>query len=353
MTAGTQAAVDAINANGGVDGHKISMSFCEDGSPISDPDSTANCGTSAASAHDLAAVGVFTTTSQDLLPTLQKAKIPDLSLIVLDQADLTSPASFPLIPGNDVGAAALGVLLMQQHCVKPAVIDQAGNPSDALYESSFTKGVEYSKGTVGPILEVPTTQFSFTATIAQIEESGSTCVAVDSSTQQMIAIYQAIQSSGKALLVAANETLVDAAVISTVGALANGTVLVTNLVPLAEQTTDQKHAEEQITKYQGAADVNGFQLLNWETVYVFAAAANDVIKAKEAITSANIWKAMNKLNFNMKLAQPLDFAKKGPIPGEPRGVLTGQYFEHIVNGQVLPLSKKLVNLAPALEGKRS
>jgi ABC-type branched-subunit amino acid transport system substrate-binding protein len=104
VDAGARAAVQAINAAGGVNRKQVVYSFCN---TKGEANQALACARSAAEDKVDAIVGrvdIFTTQST---PILEKAGIPDIGAVPISEIDYRSPASFPLHSGN-YGAFAAG-----------------------------------------------------------------------------------------------------------------------------------------------------------------------------------------------------------------------------------------------------
>lgn len=97
VNAGAQAAVEAINAAGGVDGRMIEYSFCD---TRGDANQAMVCAREAVEDGVDAIVGrvdIFTTQST---PILEAAGIPDIGAVPIAEIDYQSPVSYPLHAGN-------------------------------------------------------------------------------------------------------------------------------------------------------------------------------------------------------------------------------------------------------------
>jgi branched-chain amino acid transport system substrate-binding protein len=109
--AGVNAAVKAINAAGGVNGHPLVVVQCD---TKNNPDGAAACGRQLVSSGVVAMVGSITGFGASLLPILQAAHIPSLGQIAVGAADLANPDGFPFAPsgiGVAVGEPALAASL--------------------------------------------------------------------------------------------------------------------------------------------------------------------------------------------------------------------------------------------------
>ena len=94
--AGAAAAAKAINAAGGINGHKVNVVFCN---PEADPNKAVACARQAATDKAIAVVGMTDTLDNVILPVLQQEGIPDVGATVGgNPIDVQSPDAYPLTP---------------------------------------------------------------------------------------------------------------------------------------------------------------------------------------------------------------------------------------------------------------
>src|ERR1700722_13538834 len=103
--AAMQAKVDAVNASGGIDGHQIDLTTCND---QLDPDQSAACARQAVSNGDVAVVASYEPYTAQVLPILESANIPFFNGEAIDNGDANSATEFPLTGGAITQSAAAG-----------------------------------------------------------------------------------------------------------------------------------------------------------------------------------------------------------------------------------------------------
>jgi branched-chain amino acid transport system substrate-binding protein len=138
---GVQAAAAAINATGGIDGHKIRVDVCD---TKGDPNISAQCGRTAASNGDVAVVGTFDPIgAAQLVAVLQAEHIPYIGGLPTAPAEFTSPVSFQFDPGALLGSTALVQLWSDSGCKNVAAIAPAnpGNNTVATEQQQIGKKV--------------------------------------------------------------------------------------------------------------------------------------------------------------------------------------------------------------------
>lgn len=111
-SAGLNAAVGAINAAGGIHGHKMVVNVCND---ENDPNQAAACARqAAANPAVLAAVGNDTNYGAQVDPILAKAGIANIGPIPYSSTDFTDKNSYPTSMGtlSEAGQVAVAISLL-------------------------------------------------------------------------------------------------------------------------------------------------------------------------------------------------------------------------------------------------
>jgi ABC-type branched-subunit amino acid transport system substrate-binding protein len=97
VDAGARAAVQAINAAGGVNGRPVEYSFCNTKGEANQAMACARAAVEDGVDAVVGRVDIFTTQST---PILEKGGIPDIGAVPISEIDYRSPLSFPLHSGN-------------------------------------------------------------------------------------------------------------------------------------------------------------------------------------------------------------------------------------------------------------
>ena len=346
LNQGTQAAVDDINAHGGIGGHPVKLDICYDGAPESDPNSTAQCAKQAVSSHEVALVGTFTAFSQDLYPVIQPASIPNISAVMIDPADYTSPLAFALAPNGDSVLTGVGIALGQAGCKKAAFLTPDAGAS-AAFVGAFAAGAKWAGASVAPAVTVPATQADFAPTIAQFVSEGVDCIGYNMGGQSAAAFLAAIKSSGHSFRLAATTAQLSSAQIAQFGHQLNGTLLVGPFYPRAFDTAGQRNALTDMKKYQGVTAPVDLQIAAWAAVMTFAEAARNVVAADQSVTAMAVTKALDSLrNGGADIEAPLDYAKPGPS-ALPRIRGFDEFVERISDGARVPVSRTPISTLAA------
>lgn len=360
LSLGVRAAVDSINAAGGIGGHKLKFTFCPDGAPpLGDPNTSANCARQAVQSHDAAVVGEFTIYDNDLFPILHAAHIPTLIGPAGSSQDATDPDAFPVTEsGFPILVGQAEVLRQQAGCKKEAVITLSGIPTTNQIVQAVSAGAKYAGAQVGaPSLVTPNT-VDFSPSIAKLSAEGVDCV-VDGfpTTAQTQPILQAIKSSGTNMKMSVNVDVLTNSAIKSIGPLLSGVYGSDSAYEKAlAGTNDTANATPQeaamlaaMKKYEPSALAqNHSDYPGYATVMVLKAAIQKVVANKKPVTAANLFDALNQLQVSTGITPPLNFGRKSEIQSMPRMFNTGVNFYEVKNGNLVALTHKVYDTAPAL-----
>jgi ABC-type branched-subunit amino acid transport system substrate-binding protein len=360
LSLGARAAVDAINAAGGIGGHKLKFTFCQDGSPpLGDPNTSSNCARQAVQSHDAAIVGDFTIYDTNMFPILKAGQVPMIVGPSGDPNDATNVDAFPVTEsGFPILVGQAEVLVQQAHCKKVGVITLAGIPSTEQIVSSVDAGAkEAGAATAGPSL-VSTSTVDFSPSIAKLNSEGVDCV-VDGfpTTAQTQPILQAIKSAGTNMKMSVNIDVLTKSAIASIGSLLNGVYgsdsAYENALAGTDDTADATAQEQtmisNMRKYEPAALAQNHSVYpGYASVMIFEAAVKKVLASKKPVTGANVMEALNHLAVTTGIIPPLNFATDGAIKAEPRMFNTNVNFFQVKNGKLVALTHKLYDTAPAL-----
>jgi ABC-type branched-subunit amino acid transport system substrate-binding protein len=189
--AAANAAANAINAHGGIDGHPIQIIVCDD---QANPDQAAVCGRDAVSDRVVAA------TSQSLLSAsyikeLVAANIPLVGNAVVGSADFTSPYSFPIGASvlSTYPAGALG--LIKDGDTKIGIL-RIATSLDTITDDATRAGIKSGGGTLVADVAVPTTVTDYGPYAQQLKQAGADGVVLIESEAAQVGVIQAAAEIG-------------------------------------------------------------------------------------------------------------------------------------------------------------
>ena len=192
---GLQAAAKVLNAQGGIDGHHVNVSVCNNGG---DPNKDATCARQAVSQHWLAVVGVFDTYGTNAtLPILQAAKIPYVAALQVSPVEYQSPVAFPIEAGTIAGTSGTAAQMVpmgarSRRSCRPRMLSPSLNTSAV---TAIFKKANVSFG--GPVNFAPNTS-DFGPTVAPVIAHHPDCVLMGNAAgSAAVKIFSGILQSGQ------------------------------------------------------------------------------------------------------------------------------------------------------------
>jgi branched-chain amino acid transport system substrate-binding protein len=307
------ATVAAINATGGINGHRLDMVICDTQSSAAVAETCA----SQAVARKSPAVVSFTGEGSAIVPILQSAHIPDIDAAI-SPVELTSPVSFTIGPSASGLAYGLGTIAVRERCRKLAFIGILPSAYVAIAEAAYgdVKQVVSGHGItlLPPIQAVPGSP-DFSSNIDAAQSEGADCIAYQAiDNADAVAIVKSARSIGyKGKLITAVSEYT-AAGISSLGSEANGVLADGAIWPAGEPSGHKGVQEftEQMAKFGGLGTTTlGQNEAVWMEIRLFAAVASEV----KTVTAASILGALNGLHgYATGLTPPVSYDIKAPDP---------------------------------------
>ena len=349
--AAEEAAISAVNAAGGVNGHQLKLDYC-------DTQSTANgefsCMRQLVSDKVAAIVapGLIVDQSDRGLKFAAAAGIPIVGGQGLTPIEFSTPGSFPMssgIPGWSYGQV---VSLIKAGSKKIALFGT--NEAGSQYILSFTEQAMKLAG-LKPVRYVqtdPNADPTFAQGAAQAVAGGVDGVIYDSSPTYGDKAIQALRAAGYKGPIASITGVYTPQMTQALGATADNLYL-TSQTALTTDTSNPGVSAflAAMRKYQPSSPVDETATTAWTAVQLFADAAKTI---KGGITSASVMAAMNSISSPVDLQTAGPYKVKGvtsPIQGYPRiynptiviGVVKNGVLEPFTQGFVDPFT----TLAPA------
>jgi ABC-type branched-subunit amino acid transport system substrate-binding protein len=290
----TQAAIDAINAAGGINGSEVKLDAC-DGQ--GDPNVAADCARKLVADGVVATVGDDTTSGQQLNSVLKSAGIPRVGPLALSAAEFNDSNSYPLSGGAVVmfeGAA----IDAAQNGAKSAFIVYTETEGSGIVPSLIqpvltSHGVDY-KGKIG----IPPGSPDLSSYVAKAISSGADTVITTFGPELTQQFGQtAIQLGAKFRIATVAEALSDA-VVKKLGAnsdLVKNALLVSPYPPVADNSiaavklfNDQLDAAQKAGAKHLGDDTRPHIFNSWLAGYAFGQIAKTISGpvTKESLTTA-------------------------------------------------------------------
>jgi ABC-type branched-subunit amino acid transport system substrate-binding protein len=314
------AAVDDINAKGGVNGHQLQLIECNEGV---DPNLAAKCGTEAAADNVSAVVGAFSTFSDNYYPALVNAHIANFGEEPTEKLDNTSPNSFPFEGGAPVEYADTGTLLGSLGCKRLGII-QIDSVALTQSEENLTAGLQSTGGQVVADVPAPFTMTNYTTAVAKVAAEKADCVAPVLAAEGMADALPAIHQQLPSAHMAWTTAQYPPSELSSQAAAVAGQYAVASAIPpsdTSDANVQQFNADMQ--KYEPSSPREEQGEDAWAAVIAFA----QVAKGLSNYDPQTVLTALGKeCSLDVPLFGTVDFCKPGPLAKAPRLFNTKAYY---------------------------
>jgi ABC-type branched-subunit amino acid transport system substrate-binding protein len=336
--AGIVAAVKAINAAGGVDGHPLQYQACIENNDVNQATACAQKGISNSSV--LSFVDVGSSYGNAFVPLMVKAGIANLGDLPSTAADNTSPITFPLYGGgfNTIVAAVADANLLHETRIGVPYI---GVPAGAQL-SPFIGLMVKGKATVVGSESIPPTATDYTS-YAATEIAAKPGMVVDGLTADMYTKFiQAVRQQGDSnMKFQISAGVFDAAQVKSLFPGDNNIYLVNEF---DHSAPGYQHFLSDVNTYNPSySNRNDSVLSGWIGVEAFAQILKALIaEGKTNPTRADIVSYLNKqTDFDVQgLTDGINFTKPNPtLGGSIRRIFNDRvWLAKAVNGTEQPLN---------------
>jgi branched-chain amino acid transport system substrate-binding protein len=307
---GVKARVAQINSAGGSDGHKIDMSYCNDGF---NADTAEACARTAVQNGDIAIVGGASGVSPDIFPIIQQAGIPWLAGTGSGgPIEQTSTMSYPLTGGTQSVEVGMGRILTDLGDKNIAVIvadAAAAFPAGDAVKQGLTLG----GGTSTRVLAtIGAPDFSSVAAAALSHHPDG--IAIASVPTDAPRIILALRQAGYKGAISTLAGIVSDQAIQSLGANAANLYLLSDIMPTTFTSVPaiQTFTAGMKAAGYGAAHIDTQSLGGWNAVNFLEAIVKDI--GKSAITSKSIISTLAHVPSPISLGTVPDY--KG-VPNPP------------------------------------
>jgi ABC-type branched-subunit amino acid transport system substrate-binding protein len=288
------ARVKAINAAGGVNGHRLQPIFCDD---QGDPNLASACARQAGQDHAVAVVGGATTQASSIFPILTAENIPWIGGSgTSGPIELTDPISFPINGGSPAASIGLGHTLVQHGGTKPVIITISS--AAALNGANQVLAGVTGAGGNGTIVTAALSTVDFSAVVATALAGSPNAVALVVAPTQAASVVQSLRQAGFTGLIGTLSTALSVPSIQQLGSAANGILLTYRMIPTTETrnpTVSQFIKEMKRQNSNVLIDETGFN--SWTAVNFFAAIAGKV----RPLSGTRIMSYLNHLTTPIRL----------------------------------------------------
>jgi ABC-type branched-subunit amino acid transport system substrate-binding protein len=348
-----EAAAYAINNQGGIDGRKVQIIFCNDNAS---PNGDEACARQFVSDHVVAVVGSGPFFGANFFPVTAAAKIPSVGSYGVDNVGLTNVDGgtyvWPIGAQEPMEFAAFGESeklagskkLAEERVDVPQTVAQSGIITQYAKDFGFKVTTEVA---------IPAGAPDVSSYAAQIQISGADSVALDSDPTTAIRLMTALNQLGLTKL---HYTILSAAVPTTATALqlaaqSSSVTVVSPVLPTTDTTNPlikEYNADEKAANKAGIANTSAADAIQatgveaWEGVEAIKLIAPQL---HGVLTSKSLIKFLRNPNSTVNLfGIPWYPGRIGPA-SEPRVTQSGVYFDKITkSGQLALLSATPVDM---------
>lgn len=305
------AAVAQINATGGINGHPLNITICDD---QYNANIAQSCAEKAVAANDVAVVNGEEDFSSSIIPTLQSAKVAFIGNLVQTVQDATSSISFPLTGGAYDNAGAAGEEAVHLGCSKVGVvIGDFGAITNTLY-AALKAGIKQAGGTDVANITTAISQTDYAPTVAAAAAKGAKCLVPFLSTAATTAILTSARQQGNLPVTMPGSSL---ASLSSLNGLANGDYIVCGGRVPTDTLAGVQSADHAIQQYAPGTALTEDSLQAYAAVLLLK---DGLEKVTGAFTASSVLAAMNSLTDASTdgIFPPYTTSSPAPYSNQPR-----------------------------------
>jgi ABC-type branched-subunit amino acid transport system substrate-binding protein len=322
---GAEAAAEAINAAGGVNGRDIEVIACD---TASDPNKASECARAAIDDGVAAVVGSFDPINSSVfVPILEAGGVPYIMPLATQPIEMTTPVSFPGTGGTFVAQYGMAQLAIDADCSTAAVL---GDNTRDQGRTAARVDVLVDEGIDATMIDVGGVGADVAPIVAQALEGNPDCILYAADGQLGVKLFTGFRKAGSdAQFITATGSLLPP-FLQAMGDAANGMLALSELPALDDPDLADFH--DQMTEYQPDVRPVNFTLYGWLGVQAFNAVAQDL----EAVDAASVLAAFSETTDLQVPGLPaLDFTE-AKSETYPRLFNSSARYFVVENGQYVP-----------------
>jgi branched-chain amino acid transport system substrate-binding protein len=341
IVTGAQAAVNAINASGGVRGYVLQLDTCDN---QFDQNLDTQCGQKMVSDKVFAMAGGFALFSTHLTAT-DAAGIPDIGNYSSTAGLYADPLYYPLQGYTILGSAGPAAVLADLAGDKTISLISSTTANASSGDTVIQKMLSYRPGTqLQTIVRMTPGTPDPSPYLNQALQANPDGIMFTVSGSDNNKLTQLVRQISPQTDVGRSSTSLDAKTIATIGKLANGIYASSQFLPV---TATDNPGVVQWKKEMLASGSNptfdDFSANSWAAIHVLAQAISRIPKSQK-VTQANLINVLNKVRvWNTLIGPPISFVT--PIPtsvfgldGYTRVFCLKVTYNEVINGQLVNVS---------------
>jgi branched-chain amino acid transport system substrate-binding protein len=316
LQAGVVAAIDGLNAQGGIDGHQVKLDFCDtqftNSGEISCMDQMISDKVSA-----LIAPGIVAGTSGAPYQLAEQADLANIGTLGLIPPEFNSPVVFPLSSG-DPGWIAGGIAsLVKGGAHRIAYLGNDTGTYETVRADALAALKDAGLTPVNVVEGDPASDPTYSAAAAKVVAGNIDGLYLAVSPNVVPVAVRAIRAAGYTGPIAAEAAVFSPPIIKALGSLANGIELSGAVVYDSETSNPEVAAYlADMKKYQPQAAVDQISESAWAAMQLYA----KLMKGQTNFSSSNVLSLLKNLSTPIDLGVAGPYAVKGavsPVPGLP------------------------------------
>jgi len=297
--AAVRAAALAVNAAGGINGHKVVVDYCNN---QDDPNATAACVRQMISDKVVELAAGIDILGPSMVQSLSAAGIPVVDEDALSLGEMTAPTAFPLTGGIPAAMAVATSVAAQRGYKKILLVANSGNPFETTFEAAVSGTAKRYGLAYAGVVDFPVAGISdFSPYAAKIVNSGADIVDVTLAINQEVPLIEAVRALGsKVQFITGSGAFTDAD-ITRYASTVNGLYIVNDVPPVNAATEARFPMIKTFVAQVKAEAATGDSDANVSTMRSFALRVWDGLEAqfqimkgmKGPITAATYLTALN------------------------------------------------------------
>ncbi|MCW2608078.1 MAG: hypothetical protein JWO60_2771 [Frankiales bacterium] len=342
-----KAAVASINAEGGIAGHEVQVTVCDDKATASEG---AKCAREATSGDFAAVVGSVTQQGAAVYPVLEAAGMCNLAPQAINATDYSSKASYPIISAGPVNVAGYPYALKAAGAktMSAAYVDV---PTAAGVVPFVDLGAKGAGVTVKQKVPIPITSTDISPVVAAATR-GVDGVGLLVQPGGLASFLQKLAQSGSDVKVVASAA--DSKLLDQLGAAGDNLYVSAAFAPIGGDSAGMKAFNADMDEHAKDADRNAFSVNSWLGVHVL----KEVLEGQSVATvdKTTVCAALDKaVDVDLQgIAPKWSTAKEFPIPGLNRIFNPYIQVQKVEGGELVAVDPTFINpldptaTAPAL-----
>ena len=341
VPAAAQAAADAVNADGGINGGPVEIIECNQASE----NEAAACGRQAVDEDVVATVGTFSSFAANILPILQEAGIPQVAPYLVGFDDYTSPINYPVMGGTLSAVAGMGAQLADggAETINVSYLDIGPG---ALAAGLADVGAEPRDAEVISQTPVPEGTVDFSPQVAEATDGDPDGVAMLLTTRDAPGFIRSLDQVGYEGSVAASTSSFTPAQLEELGDLVEGLNVPNSFLPATYTENEAvQQFNDEIDTYAGDIAKDDAAQNAWLGVHLI----DRLMEGAPEVTSLAITDALESTDpIDLGLLPPISFQKGVTIDALAPGVELRVFNPTVVyttveDGEIVAVDGEFVN----------